>query len=116
MRVRQPKTALLEIHGRVNVGGGNLQVADFAVAKRWLHTLFPLNCERTPDRSCLDPVAIASGSDTIYCSVFTIHGTPKRSVHMPKPGDQKVFSKGIVMLPPSDSALNIRSLSDLSLK
>jgi hypothetical protein len=41
-------------------------------------------------------------------SLFTIHGMPKRSVTMPKPGDQKVFSYGIVTVPPWASALKIR--------
>jgi hypothetical protein len=36
-----------------------------------------------------------------YASQLIIQGVPKRSVTMPKAGDQNVFSKGICTIPPS---------------
>src|SRR6266702_3711114 len=42
---------------------------------------------------------------------FTIQGMPNLSTHMPKPLDQKVLLKGMVTVPPSASALNLRSPS-----
>jgi hypothetical protein len=33
-----------------------------------------------------------------------IHGTPKRSTHMPNAGEKKVFVNGAVTCPPSASA------------
>ena len=38
----------------------------------------------------------------------TIHGTPKRSVHMPKPLDQNVSPYGSVTSPPSARASKTR--------
>src|ERR1041385_2649388 len=51
-------------------------------------------------------------------SQLTIHGMPKRSVHIPKPDAQNVFANGIVVVPPSANALKIcsplsRSLSEM---
>ena len=48
------------------------------------------------------------------CATFTIHGVPKRSVTMPKPSDQKVFSNGMATWPPSASALKTRCPSAVS--
>ena len=49
-----------------------------------------------------------------FCATFTIHGVPKRSVTMPKPSDQKVFSNGMATWPPSASALKTRCPSAVS--
>ena len=45
------------------------------------------------------------------CSQLIIHGMPKRSTTIPKPADQNVFSNGILTVPFSDRALNVRSAS-----
>ena len=50
-----------------------------------------------------DPIAYAAPSQLI------IHGTPKRSVTMPKPAAQKVFWNGMQTFPPSANALKMRS-------
>ena len=58
----------------------------------------------------------SSGARTVVSMVMgisqgatlTIHGVPKRSVTMPKPGDQNVAAKGIVTWPPTASASNTR--------
>ena len=42
---------------------------------------------------------------------FTIQGMPNLSTHMPKPLAQNVLLKGMVTVPPSASALNLRSPS-----
>lgn len=42
---------------------------------------------------------------------FTIQGMPNLSTHMPKPLAQNVLAKGMVTVPPSASALNLRSPS-----
>lgn len=41
-------------------------------------------------------------------ATLTIHGVPKRSVTMPKPGDQKVLVKGMPTWPPSARPSNTR--------
>src|SRR5882672_6360265 len=49
-----------------------------------------------------------------HCSIgqLTIQGIPNWSTHMPKPLVKKVFPNGMLTLPPSARALNLRSASD----
>jgi hypothetical protein len=42
-------------------------------------------------------------------TTFTIQATPKRSITMPKRGDQNVWPRGIWIWPPAASAAKIRS-------
>src|SRR5256885_4683585 len=47
----------------------------------------------------------------ISAGQFTIQGMPNWSTHMPKPFAKKVLPNGMVTVPPSASALNLRSAS-----
>ena len=61
-------------------------------------------------------LSLLQGSNRLSCywATVTIQPTPKRSVTMPKHGDQNVLPRGICTCPPSASASNVRPASAAS--
>jgi hypothetical protein len=59
----------------------------------------------------LSPVTGLRQTFPCYWATVTIQPTPKRSVTMPKHGDQNVLPRGICTCPPSASASNVRPAS-----
>ena len=90
--------------GRQMIGGGNFhagEVIEYAVgsaspADTVKRFSIPAGNFRSPRHT------------TVSAATVTIQPTPKRSVTMPKHGDQNVLASGIWTWPPSERAVNAR--------